>query len=213
MSRSLRVSNGELPLYGRQTQTEQAAQQQWRHRICNEKVGAPQRDFSGANTAVSLLWSASPEGQVDHSSLASHKRQSERKHVQDFGVHLSPSSSLQRGTGQYTPSLPPPRTAEATANRSQTASVAGSVAGSMASGGRRSTNFASAATRTAQMPAEQSVLVEAAHARELGQTFLRLGNLQEARKHFRHAEKLLQLDASRADGLNEFDSIRKDTFS
>ena len=48
---------------------------------------------------------------------------------------------------------------------------------------------------TAFLAGEEDRLVQAAHQRSIGQTYLRVGNLKEAKKHLKEAERLLNTNS------------------
>ena len=58
-----------------------------------------------------------------------------------------------------------------------------------------------------------------AHERKLGQTYLRVGNLVEAKKHLALAERMLeletppQMDAATESSLDELKASKRDTFT
>lgn len=176
MAKSLRVSNGQLPLYGSQPSSSHIDQSIWRHRICNERVGAPTSDRSGANTAVGMLWYSGSLQDRDRHQLTSRKRVSELKMMQDFGVR---TSQLKTVAGRV-----PPMTAAAF--KGQTTTSLNGVPFMPHSARSEGSKISSAAPK-------RNFLAEAAEARDLGQTYLKMGNLQQARRHLTHSEKLFKM--------------------
>lgn len=198
--RSLRVSNGQCALYGRQASNPLAQQAHWRNRISNERVGTQSKDDSGTNCAMSLLWG---DGNVGREApmFSSRKRTSGLKMVQDLGVASSNAVRLP----VYDAGNPVP------SNKSMPVGVPSP---------RRSDSYGFGQVGATGLdgtrpPVESAKLAEATRARALGNTFLKVGNLSQARRHFDHAQRLLEFDASGVANvaLDEFKTRRKlDTF-
>ena len=90
------ISEGRCPLYGAVPYSPNDRQEDWRHRISNEKVGAPFRDDRGCNAALSLLWYSGP---ADGRRMVSQVRHSSRKLMQDYGVRMAPTSAAPSSPG------------------------------------------------------------------------------------------------------------------
>lgn len=170
-SRNNRISEGHLPLYGK---TELGAADHmtfWRQRVHNEQVGCPVFDRFGSNAGLSLLWRPdAPRQPQTMYAYASHKR-----HAPPEFRDIGSAATAARGAPRLPPTaaaalgsvMPPPRTplpAQATPHLPATD-------GFLCGEGER--------------------LTAAHRARELGQTFLRAGNLTQAKVQLKRAEELL----------------------
>jgi len=166
MGREKHVSNGECALYGAVRFDDHKTQENWRHRISNERTGHPIKDDTGNNAAVSLMWNADyANGHQD----ASQVRLSQLKMVQDMGMKSTVPPGPTAGDSRPSPS---PRYRGSIPVPQAPAAPSGRVS-------------------------EKERLELAAHERSLGQTFLNLGNLQRAKKHFRAAEELMKTETPR----------------
>lgn len=207
MGRSPRISEGKCALYGRDPNEPTHAMNEWRSRLHNEHAGMPRADFSGANASLSLVWNpASEMNKTAQYDLESRKRASGLKMVQDFGS-ISPRSaaatSSKTVTGMWhAPSAPQPPPALSARRPRGMEGATPSVPPSR----DPATRFLD--TETARLQAS-------AHARSLGQTFLRAGNLTQAKAYLARAEQILQVDPKyvtgpAADGLlDEFKQMQK----
>lgn len=160
------ISEGRCAIYGRESPSETHGLQIWRNRLHNEHAGMPTVDNTGTNTTVSLMWNPSPRGAPSY-TMASRKRQSDLKRIQDFGL----------GAGAP-PAVAAPPSAAGTGRRE-------AAAAAMASPRDTDPGF---------LDTESGRLQAAGHARNLGQTFLLAGNLRQAKAYLAKAEKLLQVD-------------------
>merc|ERR1711920_717273 len=93
MGREKRISNAQCALYGSKVYDPHEQQAQWRHRISNERVGAPTIDQSGINVSVSMLWDSPAASAAQCAYRESKKRASQLKLVQDCGVRDSPRTN------------------------------------------------------------------------------------------------------------------------
>lgn len=207
MGRSPRISEGKCALYGRDPNEPTHAMNEWRARLHNEHAGMPRADFSGANASLSLVWNpASEMNKTAQYDLESRKRASGLKMVQDFGS-ISPRSaaatSSKTVTGMWhAPSaLQPPPALSARRPRGMEGATP-----SLPPSRDPATRFLD--TETARLQAS-------AHARSLGQTFLRAGNLTQAKAYLARAEQILQVDPKYVTGpaadslLDEFKQMQK----
>ena len=189
MSHTKWRSDGHCAAYGRGTADDNAQMALWRSRLHNEHTGMPRTDASGTNASVSLLWNPVSKASNQY-QLASHKRVSNLKLVQDFGA--SP-----RG---YAADAPPQQ--PYTRVRQPSPRTEGQL---------------EAPPRRTFLDGESARLQASAHARNIGQTFLRTGNLAMAKAYLQRAETILQVpnydekDAARV--LDEFKSTQRDPFS
>jgi hypothetical protein len=216
MGRTPRISEGKCALFGRDAADPTSAMSEWRNRLHNEHAGMPRADFSGANASLSLVWNPISELQKNSTyNLTSHRRHSDLKMVQDHGVVRSPRSasaatSSRSVTGMW--SVPP--------------SSAGAPAPPPALSARRPRGMEGAAPSVPRssgsarfLDSETARLQASAHARSLGQTFLRAGNLTQAKAYLARAEQILQVDPKYTTGehaarlLDEFKAQQKDTYS
>ncbi len=191
--KSKRISDGQCAAYGREGGSDYVNMSLWRNRLHNEMAGMPLSDLSGANTGVSLLWCPG-SGLVNEYALKSQKRRSELKQIQDFG-RLAPA-----------PQLPPAVSASGSETlRSAAHSPRGLSELQMSRDG--------VPDRGSFLGTESERLQAVAHARNLGQTFLRAGNLRQAKIYLAHAEKLLQVDpkhrTAEEETLDEFRESQK----
>ena len=195
MPASPRISNGECAIYGRERRDEIQNVTLWRNRLHNEKAGMPGTDVSGANTSVSLLWCPNRSDDAVYGQY-SRKRASDLKQVQDFGRRTGSAASSSSVAPAAAAEAPPPPMPRAGRYPSLEAPVPPS------------------SSAASFLNVEDNRLQAAAHARSLGQTFLRAGNLTQARLHLQRAEKLLQVDqAHKAKPADEMsDHYKKDTF-
>ena len=193
MSRHSPRSEGKCAIYGREAPNEIMLTNNYRARLHNEHTGMPKTDISGANTSVSLLWNPVSKHQ-DAYMQASHRRRSQLKQVQDFGISRAPA------TVDVEPPLPSPR---ALANQSRRAPVP----------------MPAPLTNRPFLDGESARLKACAHARNIGQTFLTSGNLAQAKAYLARAEQILSVDEKHLRGrspqdiLDEFMSARKDSYS
>lgn len=201
--RSPRISEGQCAVYGAEARTDNQSMALWRNRMHNEHAGMPSTDVSGANARVSLLWCPNPAGAGKNYTLTSQRRTSELKFVQDFGVDsfragappqrppVPPNAGVARSAPQTwdTPGLPNPPPPPPTD---------GSLSGrSLESAGP-------------YLNDESARLHAAGHARNLGQTFLRAGNLRQAKIYLARAERLLQTDGSTNKHVGDPATIRRE---
>jgi len=180
MPRVKHISEGKNATYGIQTYDDQALMSTWRNRLHNERSGMTNKDNTGTNTVTSLIWH--PTGSSGGGALASHKRNSELKLMQDFGYR----------PGTAAPELQSPRTVTPIAASSQ--QLRPPTATSVTSETRASFGGASGAHKH-YLDTEAGRLQASAHARLLGQTFLLQGNLAQAKLFLNKAEELLKVDA------------------
>ena len=192
MSRHSPRTEGHCALYGREAASDNGLMLSWRARLHNEQAGMPRTDISGANTSVSLLWNPVSKHK-DAYTMASHRKNSALKQVQDFGVSTTPTPTrapAQLASVTETPrrrAFPPP-TPQLPHER-------------------------------AFLDGETARLKACAHARNIGQTFLQSGNLTQAKAYLARAEQILQVDEkhlrgkSSKDILDEFMQQRRDTYS
>lgn len=174
MPGSKRISEGKCACYGGQQHSDYSDMLIWRNRLHNERSGMSNHDNTGVNTVSSLMWN--PGLGRGHCALASFKRQSELKRIQDFGVGA--------GNTPRPPAVTFARPATTAAVRTLPAAKAAEPAagtGDAAGGGYLDT--------------ETGRLQASAHARQLGQTFLLAGNLPQAKYYLAKAEQFLQVDA------------------
>ena len=186
-------SEGLCAAYGKERANDMAQTVMWRARLHNERTGMPKADISGANTSISLVWNPASKHQ-DTYQLQSHRRVSQLKQVQDFGLGggapaASPAPAASQSFEAAVRSLHAPRGAPPAAAAPQP---------------------------RAFLDGETARLKACAHARNIGQTFLQAGNLQQAKAYLERAEQILQVDErhlrgkSPKDILDEFMSSRKD---
>lgn len=209
MPRDQRISNGVVTGYGKTYHDPLAQDAAWRSRIASEGVGVRTIDQSGSSTAISLVWC--PSVKPDFSGKSA-KRPSELKVIQDLG----------KGLASMSPRLQPPASAAAPAAvplRDVTGRVPADFYRSESRASFRSESRVSrTSVDTAFINNENARLAAAANERKLGQTYLKVGNLVEARKHLAMAEELLNLERSdvldqkTAKMLDEFEQSKKDTF-
>ena len=88
-ARSQRLSNGDCPLYGKQRPNEVAKVAHWRTRMANEALGMPRSSNSGGNASISMVWNPWTAQDPAAYPLASRKRQSEAKRINDLGRHIA----------------------------------------------------------------------------------------------------------------------------
>ena len=174
------ISEGKSATYGIQTFDDQTLMSTWRNRLHNERSGMTNKDNTGTNTVTSLIWH--PTGSTGGGALASHKRNSELKLMQDFGYR----------PGTAAPELQSPRTVTPVPASSQ--QLRPPTATSVTSETRASFGGASGAHKH-YLDTEAGRLQASAHARLLGQTFLLQGNLAQAKLFLNKAEELLKVDA------------------
>ena len=187
MGRSPRISEGKCALYGRDGPDPTGTMSEWRSRLHNEHTGMPRADFSGANASLSLVWNPGSDlAGKSRFELASHRRASNLKQVQDFGV-VSPRSAQQLqlsashvGMWNATPGSAPAPPPALSARRPRGMEGANDAARDM--------------MPRAFLDSETARLQASAHARSLGQTFLRAGNLTQAKAYLARAEQILQVD-------------------
>uniref|UniRef100_A0A7S3ACQ7 Uncharacterized protein n=1 Tax=Haptolina ericina TaxID=156174 RepID=A0A7S3ACQ7_9EUKA len=161
MPREKRISEGKLPVYGVDPPDDHARMQIWRHKLHNEKKGMPERDNYGSNCGVSLLWLPYIPARDDAYSSQSRLRGSGLKLMQDLGHISAPRPP------PSVAALPPvPRDLKPPPQREIP----------------RGPNF---------LDLESSRLQASQHARSIGQTFLRSGNLVQAKAYFKRAEQML----------------------
>ena len=206
MPREKRISEGKLPVYGVDPPGDHARMQIWRHKLHNEKkgeaarlllpfrqlawmlqllisatltqpaisrtgslpqqlphcfTGMPERDNYGSNCGVSLLWLPYIPARDDAYSSQSRLRGSGLKLMQDLGHISAPRPP------PSVAALPPvPRDLKPPPQREIP----------------RGPNF---------LDLESSRLQASQHARSIGQTFLRSGNLVQAKAYFKRAEQML----------------------
>lgn len=212
MPRDQRISNGVVTGYGKQHHDPLAQDAAWRSRIASEGVGVRTIDQSGSSTAISMVWC--PRSKLDFSGKSA-KRPSELKVIQDLGKGLA-------STNVAGPRLEAPATAAPAAVplREITGRDAADFYRSESRASFRSESCVSrASVDTAFLNNENTRLAAAAHERKLGQTYLKVGNLVEARKHLAMAEEMLNLqhsdvmDKKTAKMLDEFELSKKDTFT
>ena len=190
-----RISEGKCALYGRDAPVEYATMQLWRNRLHNEHTGMAGTDVTGTNTGVSLMWNPAGTGAGAY-ALASRKRPSALKQIQDFGAgNLTPRSMAQAAAEACSmPRLPPSVASGPSASAMHDPQVGGFL------------------------DTETSRLQAAAHARNLGQTFLLAGNLRQAKLYLARAEQLLQVEERHFKGekarkaLDEFANQQKDPY-
>ena len=173
-ARSQRLSNGDCPLYGRQRPNEVAKVAHWRTRMANEALGMPRSSNSGGNASISMVWNPWTAQDPAAYPLASRKRQSEAKRINDLGRHIAapPAPSAPA----VAPAPPPPASDSRAPSRLSDVSEVSNAS-------------------TAFLAGEEDRLVQAAHQRSIGQTYLRVGNLKEAKKHLKEAERLLNTNS------------------
>lgn len=184
--RSPRISEGHCALYGKDMSTATAHMNVWRNRLHNEQTGLPVRDMSGTNTSLSLQWNPTPSLEGSY-PLASRKRASQLKQVQDLGVsHLrrggAGDASANGGLAQFTTRAAAPRPPPAMAGAAglpPTTTAAASAA-----------TVEKLASPRSFLDTETSRLQASAHARNLGMTFLRAGNLSQAKVYLARAEQV-----------------------
>jgi len=164
------ISEGKSAIYGKQPVSDSQFISVWRNRLHNENTGMPNHDNTGTNTSVSLMWQPSPAYAAPY-VMASHKRHSELKRVQDFGV----------GCGAEP--RPPPAAAGAPSSTVPVMSAADAAVATQRD-----------ALANGFLDTESGRLQAAAHARNLGQTFLLAGNLRQAKAYLQRAEKLMHID-------------------
>ena len=169
----------------------------WRARLHNEHSGMPKTDMSGANTSVSLLWCPNSTA-ADNYVLSSRRRVSQLKQVQDFGA---------------SPRAPPASSAAPQSARSSSAAAAAPLVPTPRSGVGQ---LAPPAPR-GFLDQESARLQASAHARQLGQTFLRNGNLSMAKVYLARAEQILEVpkyDPKELTAtLDEFRKRQRDPFA
>ena len=187
------ISEGKCALYGKVQHDDYTAMQMWRHRLHNEHSGIPRADQTGTNTTVSMLWNPSPRGAGRSSyAMTSQKRPSELKRVQDFGAYNGYNARFTLGEGSLSArgggALPPSSSAAPRPPPSIAAAPSGAAG---AADGPPGEGF---------LDSEASRLQAAAHARNLGQTFLLAGNLRQAKAYLARAEQLLSVDEKFYDG-------------
>lgn len=176
--RSPRISEGKCAVYGREPQDVLAVMSTWRARLHNEKAGFARTDLSGANASISLIWTGSNEAQQSQRyGLASYRKQSARKQTFDLGV-----GNIGRGN-----------------QRVDQQEALSAMAPAALSSARLGMGDA-IDNHHRQQPAPRSFLdgeprrlQMSAQCRELGQSFLRAGNLAQAKFYLDRAEKLLQV--------------------
>jgi hypothetical protein len=219
--RSPRVSEGKCPTYGIITNNPTETMAMWRARLHNEKAGMPGADFTGANTSISLVWnparSVSATAKYD---MSSHRRMSSLKVVQDFGLpkqnvgeRKPPTPEPALPTHSSLPPLPsmhPPLPSMSPLSRD--------VAAAAFANAPRPAPPAGATLRgRPTMPAnffdaETARLRASARAREIGNTFLRGGNLQQAKAYLARAEQLLQIDPQQQSSSTDLVKAELDAF-
>ena len=180
-ARSQRLSNGDCPLYGKQRPNEVAKVAHWRTRMANEALGMPRSSNSGGNASISMVWNPWTAQDPAAYPLASRKRQSEAKRINDLGRHIAappaPSAPAPAPSAPAVAPAPPPPASDSRApSRLSDASEVSNAS-------------------TAFLAGEEDRLVQAAHQRSIGQTYLRVGNLKEAKKHLKEAERLLNTNS------------------
>ena len=174
------ISEGKCAVYGRTQFGPNDEMQMWRHRLHNERVGIPSLDNTGTNTTVSLMWNPNPSLSPRSAyAMASQKRASELKRMHVFG-----EGQLARAHAESSYRGSTPRAAAAP--RAPPSSAA---------------HASTAAERRGFLDTEGGRLKAATQARNLGQTFLLQGNLQQAKNYLARAEQLLQAGLEEGSGL------------
>jgi hypothetical protein len=166
MSRHSPRSEGHCSAYKRDASSETAHMAIWRARLHNEHTGMPKTDVSGANTSLSLVWN--PSSKEGNYTLRSHRRVSQLKQVQDFGVAAIAAPPP--------PAMPPTVAARSRAYRVQELEQEAPAPRDFLDG-------------------ETARLKACAHARNIGQTFLTSGNLAQAKAYLERAEQILKVTA------------------
>jgi len=186
MGRLKHISEGRSACYGRQSSDDYSEMLTWRNRLHNERGGMSNKDNTGVNTTCSLMWNpGNPRG--NQYALSSHKRMSELKRIQDFGVGAGttprPPRSAVNTMAYSEPPSPVLQRPMTVAPSLISARMSGMSSGSFPTG--ESTHY---------LDTETGRLQASAHARQIGQTFLLAGNLPQAKAFLAKAEQLLQVD-------------------
>ena len=175
----------------------------------NEHAGMPSTDVSGANARVSLLWCPNPSGGNTYRQ-ASQKRATNLKLVQDFGIDSfrsgapppHPPAPIDAGAFDRTRSVPMTWNVPEVANPPPAVAGEGALLARGDLGGFLQT--------------ESDRLQAATHARTLGQTFLRAGNLRQAKLYLGKAERLMTIQSQHKGDPEAIDelvrSARKDFY-
>mmetsp|Transcript_20520 Transcript_20520/g.62581 ORF Transcript_20520/g.62581 Transcript_20520/m.62581 type:complete len:206 (+) Transcript_20520:112-729(+) len=204
MSRTQRVSNGELPNYGRQHHNPLQQTEQWRARCKNERTGSHKTDFSGNNASLSLIWNSSSDAGEQRAA----RRVSDLRMQNDFGMHVQQAKANAMASNR--PIVTDRHIPAARRSTLQHYVRAGSVMGTEAA--TYSPVNANTSQEERDARAAENLLAQAAKERERGTNYLRVGNLAQARKHLARAEELLQLDGSKTGILDEMELMKKDSF-
>ena len=209
--RSPRISEGKCAAYGKEQPDAFAVMSMWRSRLHNEQAGFTRSDMSGANASISLVWTGSAteaERAKQRYSLASYRKRSELKQRFDFGTEniANHNARVQQRQAQAPP--PSPRMALSAAP----APVASARLG------LGDTLVSPRASPRSFLETEPQRLDASAKLRDIGQSFLRAGNLAQAKLYLEKAEKLLNvspryLRANEADQLMDDFRSQKDPFN
>ena len=216
---SQRVSDGKIAGYGKQVYDTLAVDKQWRSRIAQEGVGYRRTDETGSSTSISMIWCPTaglqPKGRTA-------KRPSEIKDLIGYGHPMPRPTQAQAPAPALPGPVPPPSASQRSqcssraSNRSDTSINTAQLdsEGSRLQVRRRAPPLHESppALRppvTLPQPCLRTMTwallangdwgvgacsQAAAHERQVGQTYLRVGNLVEARKHLARAEQLLQIE-------------------
>ena len=193
MPRGQRVSNGEIPGYGKQVYDTLAVDAAWRTRISSEGVGFRKTDESGSNASISMLWC--PVAQRDTDGKTS-KRPSDIKALLDAA--MVPARPLPQASAPAPATPVPPPSASQCSLSSRVSDRMSIITTQLHSEDPRlqalRTHPHTCPPRSTASRGVGACSQAATRERALGQTYLRVGNLVEARKHLARAERLLEIE-------------------
>ena len=211
--RSPRISEGKCAAYGKEQPDAFAVMSMWRSRLHNEQAGFTRSDMSGANASISLVWTGSAteaERAKQRYSLASYRKRSELKQRFDFGTENIANHNARVQQRQARAPPPSPRMALSAAP----APVASARLG------LGDTLVSPRASPRSFLETEPQRLDASAKLRDIGQSFLRAGNLAQAKLYLEKAETLLSVSPRylRTNHeveqlMDEFRSSQKDPFN
>ena len=165
------ISEGRCAVYGLNPSDDVSAMRLWRDRLHNESGMTTKDTTAGVSAGISLLWNPTTSSCGGSNALSSRKRNSDLKRLQEL---LNSAST--------TPCPRPSMIATDATPTQPSAAVAPT----------RHVHW-SREKSTQHFATENARLRQSAKFREIGQTFLLGGNLQQAKIYLAKAEKMLNV--------------------